>query len=103
MQEINRKIGQRIQKIRKLKNLTQQSLSEKIGCSVSFLSRIERGVNTGSLKLFVKIAAILNVPLKEFFDFEESDDTAQVEEVIVKIRDKDGAILDNVFKPVKNL
>jgi XRE family transcriptional regulator, regulator of sulfur utilization len=101
MQEINKKIGQRIQKIRKQKKLTQQELSEKLDCSTTFLSRIERGAITGSLKFFVKIANTLGVPLKAFFDFGEREGQEKVEEIVLRVRDKDNELQDRVLKVVQ--
>ena len=101
MQEINKKIGQRIQKIRKSRKLTQQELSEKLDCSTTFLSRIERGANTGSLKLFVKIAKTLGVPLKALFDFGEQEQEEKVEEVVLRIRDKDSELQDKVLTVIQ--
>ena len=97
MEEINRQIGKRIQKLRKQEKLTQLQLSEKLKCSTTFLSRIERGVETGSIKFFVKVSNTLGVPLKSIFDFGEIEQEEKIEEIILKVRDKDGAIIDKVL------
>jgi len=41
------------------------------GISCDYLSEIERGKKTPSLKRFILIIKNLNVSLKDFFDFEE--------------------------------
>ena len=54
-----------------MRNLTQEQLSEMCGISCDYLSEIERGKKTPSLKRFILIIKNLNVSLKDFFDFEE--------------------------------
>ncbi|RQD76212.1 MAG: XRE family transcriptional regulator [Candidatus Syntrophonatronum acetioxidans] len=60
-------MGKRIRGLRRLKRFTQQSLSEKLGISVSMLSNIERGKKYPSHDLIKKIAENLQVPLEELF------------------------------------
>ena len=55
------KLGERIRKQRKLANLTQEALSEKVGISLPFLGHIERGTRKASLDTLVRIANALNV------------------------------------------
>jgi transcriptional regulator with XRE-family HTH domain len=97
MEEINKQIGKRIQKLRMQVKLTQLQLSEQLKCSTSFLSRIERGVETGSIKFFVKVANILDVPLKNIFDFGEVEREEKIEEIVIRVRDKDGDTVDRVL------
>jgi len=57
-----KRIGLRIGYYRRMKNLTQIELAEKVGISSTYLSRIERGMSTGtSLDVYWKIAEILEV------------------------------------------
>lgn len=97
MEDTNRQIGKRIQKLRKQGKQTQLEFSEKLKCSTSFLSRIERGVETGSIKFFVKVAKVLDVPLKSLFDFGEIESKERIEEIVIKIRDKDGTIQEQTL------
>lgn len=98
MEETNKKIGLRIQKLRKQRRFTQLQLSEQLKCSTSFLSRIERGVETGSIKFFVKVATVLEVPLKSLFDFGEVEQEEKIEEIVIRVRDKDGVVKENILK-----
>lgn len=52
-------IGDRIKRARKEKNITQEVLSEKMGVSIAFLSRIERGTSQINLKRLSQICNIL--------------------------------------------
>jgi transcriptional regulator with XRE-family HTH domain len=64
-------IGNRIQTIRKLRNMSQEAVAEKIGIDSKHLSRIEVGRNFSSLPTIEKLAEILDVEMRDFFDFYE--------------------------------
>ena len=68
---LQRKLGQRIAALRKVQKLTQERLAEAIGCSVEFISLVERGVNAPSVAGLEKFAKILKVEVRELFTFEE--------------------------------
>lgn len=63
-------ISKNIKKFRIQNNLTQKQLAEKIGISLSYLSKIEAANCNKSFSLHVlfDIADALNVDIKEFFD-----------------------------------
>ncbi len=50
-------VGQRIQKIRRAKGLTQQQLAEMVGISTNYLSDVERGKSSARID---KLVAIIN-------------------------------------------
>lgn len=68
---LQRKLGQRIASLRKGRKLTQEQLAEGVGCSVEFISLVERGVNAPSVAGLEKFARILKVEVRELFTFEE--------------------------------
>lgn len=68
---LQKKLGQRIASLRKGKKLTQEQLAEAVGCSVEFISLIERGVNAPSVSGLEEFAKILKVEVRELFTFEE--------------------------------
>ena len=68
---LQRKLGQRIATLRKGRRLTQEQLAEAVGCSVEFISLVERGVNAPSVAGLEKFAKILKVQVRELFTFEE--------------------------------
>jgi len=63
-------LGMRLKELRKAKQLSQEELSDKVGISPKHLSRLEMGRGFPSLETLEKIAGILHVELKEFFDFD---------------------------------
>ncbi len=54
-------IGQRIQHYRKVRELSQQTLSEMIGKSPTYISHIETGKRTMSLDTFTDICNALDI------------------------------------------
>ncbi len=68
---LQRKLGQRIAFLRKARKLTQEQLAEGLGCSVEFISLVERGVNAPSVAGLEKFAKVLKTEVKELFNFEE--------------------------------
>ena len=59
-------IGQRIQKYRLQKNLTQDQVAEATGISQKHLSRIEQGYHNPRFDIIIQIAKALNVPVDAF-------------------------------------
>lgn len=57
----------KIKYYRKLNGYTQEKLSEISGISKDYLSEIERGIKTPSLKRLIIIAKALNVEVYKFF------------------------------------
>ena len=53
--------------------LTQEQLAEALGCSVEFVSLVERGVNAPSVARLEKFSEVLKVEVKELFTFEEEN------------------------------
>jgi transcriptional regulator with XRE-family HTH domain len=68
---LQRKLGRRIAALRKVRKLTQEQLAEALGCSVEFVSLVERGVNAPSVAGLEKFAKVLKVEVMELFSFEE--------------------------------
>lgn len=55
------KIGERIRKYRKDRNMSQEELAEQVGISVTHMSHIETGNTKLSLPVFVDIANVLQI------------------------------------------
>lgn len=68
---LQKKLGKRIAELRRLRKLTQEQLAEAVGCSVEFISLVERGVNAPSVAGLEKFAKVFKVEVKELFTFEE--------------------------------
>lgn len=58
-------IGSRIKKARKINDLTQDQLAEKLNVSIGYVSQVERGITKISIDLLSEISEILNCDLGE--------------------------------------
>jgi transcriptional regulator with XRE-family HTH domain len=69
---LQKKLGQRIAELRRARKLTQEQLAEAVGCSVEFISLVERGVNAPSVAGLEGFAEVLRVEVRELFTFNEN-------------------------------
>lgn len=65
-------LGGRIKELRRLRKMSQEQLSEKVGIDSKHLSRIEVGRGFPSLDTLEKIAGVLAVEMKDMFEFEDN-------------------------------
>ena len=70
--ELRDQIGQRLRRIRRMRNLTQKELANKIvgKMDYTYIGKIERGEQLPSLKVLGKLSDALAVPLAYFFQDE---------------------------------
>ena len=68
---LQRRLGKRIAELRRERKLTQEQLAEAIGCSVEFISLVERGVNAPSVAGLEGFSKVLKVEVKDLFTFAE--------------------------------
>ena len=61
--------GKRVKELRKKKNITQEKLAELLSLDNQTISRIETGYFFTSYENLEKMACILGVEIKDFFDF----------------------------------
>ncbi len=74
--DVKSKIGLRIKNLRELANMSQKDLAYSSDLDRSYIASVENGQRNISIKNIEKIAIALNVTLKEFFNYEEFDNTA---------------------------
>lgn len=63
------KFGRRLRFLRRARELTQSQLSEQIGCSTEYISRMERGLVSPSFDLIEKTCLVLKIEPQVLFDF----------------------------------
>ncbi|MGE7989590.1 helix-turn-helix domain-containing protein [Pseudomonas sp. NPDC089554] len=63
----------RLKLLRKKLGVTLEVLAEKSGMTKSYLSKVERGLNTPSIAAALKLAKALNVNVEELFAEEHAD------------------------------
>jgi transcriptional regulator with XRE-family HTH domain len=66
---LQKQLGQRIADLRKTRHLTQVQLAKAVGCSVEFISLVERGVNSPSVARLEDFAKAVKVGAVDLFTF----------------------------------
>jgi len=66
---LQKRLGQRIADLRKNRRLTQVQFANAVGCSVEFISLVERGVNAPSVARLEDFARALKVEVVDWFTF----------------------------------
>ena len=69
--ELRLLLGKRVNYLRRLANLTQSQLAEKANLSVNYVSEIETGIASPTLKTLLKLSQELNVEMRDLFDFRQ--------------------------------
>lgn len=79
-------LGQRIQKLRKDKKITQEQLAEMVGIDPKNISRIEKGNNYPTAENLTSIAKALHVDIYELFVFNSIPLEQMKEEIINSLK-----------------
>lgn len=69
MTQNDKKLGDRIQKLRKAAQLKQHEVAEKVGVSPKYIQYIESASRQPSLRTLYKIADALKVKVGDLFTF----------------------------------
>lgn len=64
---INKRLGERIRKLRENKELNQEETAYRAGLDYSYYNQIEMGKRNPSVKALSRIAKAIGVSLKELF------------------------------------
>lgn len=70
-EELRQQLGKKVKYLRRLANLTQAQFAEKTNLSVNYVSEIETGTASPTIKTLLKLAQELNVEVKELFTFDD--------------------------------
>ena len=89
---LKQKLGQKIQKLRKERKITQEKLAELVGIDPKNISRIEIGSNYPTADTLSAIATALNVEIYELFVF-NSIPYSQMRQEIIESLDCDKNII----------
>ena len=85
MGNISKRLGLKIKELRERNNLTQLKLAELINMESSNLSKIERGMQMPKEETLEEIIKVLNVDLKELFDFEHLKPHEEILKILINI------------------
>lgn len=81
-----KQLGQKIKKIRKSKNITQEKLAEIIGVDFGYISKLEVGQNFPSIQTLNKIADALETDISSFFNYYNIQNIDIKEEIISELK-----------------
>ena len=104
--DIKKELGEKIRRVRKSRNLTQEELSEMIDISPRSLSNIEVGTCFVKAETLEKIIDSLNITTEELF---ANEHIKTKNELIVEINnlikkaEKDLKLLEKCYKILKSL
>ena len=71
MSQLKQNFGIRLHELRLTAEMTQEALADEIGVTVESISNMERGIYGPKFDNLEKIAAALDIPVKELFEFEK--------------------------------
>jgi len=91
-------LGQDIRALRKSKLWTLSVLAEKAGCSVGYLSEVERGERVVSIKFLRSIADAFSLPLGWFFTHDDQPAEERGKIVRAQTRRRIGSGEDGLFE-----
>ena len=86
-------LGQKIQKKRKKRRLTQEKFAELIGIDPKNVSKIENGNNYPSSETLTSIAKALDVEIYELFVFKQELSYEEMKAAILKALDNEKDVL----------
>jgi transcriptional regulator with XRE-family HTH domain len=69
-------VGRRIRDLRRRRRLSLDVIASRTGLSIGFLSQIERGLSSPSLRVLATLADVLGVGIAALFDAKETTDAA---------------------------
>lgn len=86
--ELVKRIGERIRRIRKEMNLSQEQLAERSGLHTNYVGQVERGEKNLTLETLEKVVGGLHISLEELFRYigpmEQKDALSQIIELLVE-------------------
>ena len=96
-------IGKRIRKYRKLKNLSQEQLAEKINISTTHMSHIETGSTKLSLQVLVDLATILAAnPDDLIFEKKGESTNKKINDILSECDEKQIEFIETIIKTTKD-
>ena len=102
MTTLKKKLGARIQYLRKQQKLTQETLAENIGMDTPNLSNIECGKRFMTAETLEKIARALNTTERELFNFNYKEPEkymrADIDDLLDMADSEDLIFFSNVLK-----
>lgn len=94
--------GNKISKLRRLKNISQTEFAEMLDISVSALSKIERGINSPRVITAEAMAKHLDISIGRLLSSENDTDKQEyIEEIIQQISTMDVCDIESIIEFIK--
>lgn len=97
-------LGERIREIRKAHGFSQEQLAVLVDIEQKHVSCIERGKNAPTIDRLQKIAEVLNVPVKDFFDCintaEQEAYGRSIDELLQELDEDKRKMTDKIFRDI---
>lgn len=104
MSSLKDKFGKRVKKIRKGKGITQEQLAESVNIEPPNISKIECGMHFPQPDKIEKIAKVLDVDIKDLFEFEHYQDREELVNFITDtVNNCEPKTLELIYKFVYNI
>lgn len=104
MNLLKKLFGNRVKELRKSNEMTQEQLAEKLGLDTPNLCRLENGTHFPQTKNLIKLASILNVEIKDLFEYEhikaKQELLTEIQNFLKEATQKE---VEFVYKTIKNL
>jgi transcriptional regulator with XRE-family HTH domain len=72
-QAVDLEVGQRIRALRRMRRLSLETIAGRTDLSIGFISQIERGLSSPSLRVLATLADVLGVGMAALFGTEDKD------------------------------
>lgn len=97
-------LGERIKEIRKAHGFSQEQLAVLVDIEQKHVSCIERGKNAPTIDRLQKIAEVLNVPVKDFFESinatEQEACVRSIDELLQELDEDKRKMTDKIFRDI---
>ena len=70
MSDLKKHFGLKLKELRNTAGITQEELADQTEVTIETISNIERGIFGPRFDTLDKIASILDIPVKDLFDFD---------------------------------
>ena len=104
METLKKKFGKRVRELRKSLYLTQEQVAETINIEPPNISKMENGLHFPLPENIEKLAKVLNVEVKELFDFSHILDDSTLKKIICdELNNLSSKELMYIYKTIKNI
>ncbi len=99
---MDEQFAQRLAQLRIEKGVSARDMSLSIGQSAGYINNIENGNNLPSMAAFFYICEYLNIPPRDFFDF-DSKTPARLNDIIADLKQLESEKLEHVSAIIRDI